>query len=254
MAIVLISFIPVMFVSGIFSNKITTRADKATNSVVERMNGSALEVIENIRTVKMLNSQEYEIDRYNIYLEKLSAKGLYFGCLKSVVWAIFFFCIIMNYTLGFWYGSLLVSRETYNDNTGATFAVSDVIVIFFTIYTSNLSLGQIPDCLALFELGCLSGAKIFSIIDRKPLIESGDRFMPLINDITFKDVYFRFDAPLFENFNIKIKRGKTAFVGESGSGKSTIVNMLLRFYDPLSGGIKINGNTDYKELDLLALR
>ena len=56
----------------------------------------------------------------------------------------------MNYTLGFWYGSLLVSRETYNDNTGATFAVSDVIVIFFTIYTSNLSLGQIPDCLSIF--------------------------------------------------------------------------------------------------------
>lgn len=75
---------------------------------------------------------------------------MYYGCLKSVVWAVFFFCIIMNYTLGFWYGSLLVSRQTYNDNTGATFAVSDVIVIFFTIYTSNLSLGQIPDCLAAF--------------------------------------------------------------------------------------------------------
>ena len=42
MAIVLISFVPVMFVAGIFSNKITTKADKATNAVVERMNGSAL--------------------------------------------------------------------------------------------------------------------------------------------------------------------------------------------------------------------
>ena len=170
------------------------------------------------------------------------------------MWAVFFFCIIMNYTLGFWYGSLLVSRETYNDNTGAAFAVDDVIVIFFTIYTSNLSLGQIPDCLAVFELGCLSGAKIFSIIDRKSLIESGDSEIPKIESITFKDVYFRFDTPLFENFNLTIKRGKTAFVGESGSGKSTIVNMLLRFYDPISGSIRINDKTLYTDLDLLELR
>jgi putative effector of murein hydrolase LrgA (UPF0299 family) len=42
MAIVLISFIPVMFVAGIFSNKIITKSDKATNSIIERKNGSAL--------------------------------------------------------------------------------------------------------------------------------------------------------------------------------------------------------------------
>ena len=59
MAIVLISFIPVMFLSGIFSNKITTNADKATNAIMERMNGSALEVIENIKTVKTLNAEKY---------------------------------------------------------------------------------------------------------------------------------------------------------------------------------------------------
>ena len=53
---------------------------------------------------------------------------------------------------------------------------------------------------------------------------------------------------------MKINKGKTAFVGESGSGKSTIVNMLLRFYDPISGKLTINNNIDYSELKLEELR
>jgi ABC-type multidrug transport system fused ATPase/permease subunit len=79
----------------------------------------------------------------------------------------------MNYTIGFWYGSILVSRQEYNESTHDFYSVSDVIVIFFTVYTSNLNLGRLPDCLTAFEMGRKSTAKIFSIIDRKSLIKDG---------------------------------------------------------------------------------
>lgn len=62
---------------------------------------------------------------------------------------------------------------------------------------------------------------------------------------------YYYENPLFENFNIDIKKGKTAFVGESGSGKSTIVGLILRFYDPVSGNINIKIGD--KNIDLTTL-
>jgi ATP-binding cassette subfamily B (MDR/TAP) protein 1 len=58
---------------------------------------------------------------------------------------------------------------------------------------------------------------------------------------------------LFDKFELKIKRGKTAFVGESGCGKSTLVSLIMRYYDPVSGIINLNVSDrmiDLKTLDL----
>lgn len=62
---------------------------------------------------------------------------------------------------------------------------------------------------------------------------------------------------MFENFNLKIKPGKVAFVGESGCGKSTIVKLLMRYYDPINGKLQMKGDhtiVDWKDLDLNQLR
>ena len=62
---------------------------------------------------------------------------------------------------------------------------------------------------------------------------------------------------MFKNFNLEIKPGKIAFVGGSGCGKSTILNLLMRYYDPISGKIAMKSNDksiDWKDLDLIQLR
>ena len=81
----------------------------------------------------------------------------------------------MNYTLGFWYGSKLVSEKTINSNTGDIYAVSDVIVIFFTLYMSNLNLSGLPDSVAQFSVSRFSMAHILKIVERKPNMEDGFR-------------------------------------------------------------------------------
>lgn len=68
---------------------------------------------------------------------------------------------------------------------------------------------------------------------------------------------YYYENPLFENFDLQIKRGKTAFVGESGCGKSTLVSLILRYYDPASGAINIHmgdRKLDLKSLDLIDYR
>lgn len=62
---------------------------------------------------------------------------------------------------------------------------------------------------------------------------------------------YYYENPLFQNFKLEIKKGKTAFVGESGSGKSTLVGLMLRFYDPVSGSISLKVGD--KKIDLKSL-
>jgi subfamily B ATP-binding cassette protein MsbA len=73
--------------------------------------------------------------------------------------------------------------------------------------------------------------------------------------IEFKNVDFNYgDKPVLRNFNLTIKPGQlVALVGESGSGKTTVANLLLRFYDPIRGSIRIGG-TDIREVSTRDLR
>lgn len=110
MAIVLMSFIPVMLVAGIISTVINKKADNVTNKIANRMAGNGLEVLESIRTVKALGGEQYEAARYRRTADLLEHKTISFSVGRELIGSLCYFCIIMNYTLGFWYGSLLVSR------------------------------------------------------------------------------------------------------------------------------------------------
>jgi ATP-binding cassette subfamily B (MDR/TAP) protein 1 len=105
--------------------------------------------------------------------------------------SIFFFFIMMTYTIGFWYGSVLVGNREINSNSGMLYTVSDVIVIFFTVYMSGLNLGQIPECIKNFVIGRKAAARIFSVIDRQPLIRSGNiKITEPITGMTFNKMQY----------------------------------------------------------------
>jgi len=85
----------------------------------------------------------------------------------------------------------------------------------------------------------------FLRLDDKPFVVSGDReFFGLEREIRFADVTFRYSAdaaPALRNVSFRLERGKTtAVVGRSGSGKSTVVSLLLRFYDPQHGAVLVD--------------
>ena len=72
----------------------------------------------------------------------------------------------MNYSLGFWYGAKLVSEETHNSSTGQAYSVKDVIIIFFTLYMSNLSLSGLPESVTNFNISRVSMKRICYMVDR----------------------------------------------------------------------------------------
>jgi subfamily B ATP-binding cassette protein MsbA len=104
----------------------------------------------------------------------------------------------------------------------------------------------------------IAGDHVFSILDTKSTIVDPPNPVPLKAsgaDIHFENISFHYgDKPLLHNVNLTVKAGQlVALVGASGSGKTTITNLLLRFYDPQSGSVRI-GDTDIRQVTLKDLR
>lgn len=107
---------------------------------------------------------------------------------------------------------------------------------------------QMQDAIAASE-------RTFYLLDHMPTITSGDKKMPFIKEIEFKDVHLQYgNKEALKGVNLHVKRGDfIALVGDSGGGKSSLVNLLVRFYNPSKGEIRFNGIC-IKEFDLSSLR
>jgi ATP-binding cassette, subfamily B (MDR/TAP), member 1 len=103
---------------------------------------------------------------------------------------------------------------------------------------------------------------LFATIESIPDIDSakpgGLKPEKVVGEITLEDVNFNYpsrpDVPIVKGINVTFRAGETAaLVGASGSGKSTIISLVERFYDPLSGSVKLDG-VDIRDLNILWLR
>jgi subfamily B ATP-binding cassette protein MsbA len=135
-------------------------------------------------------------------------------------------------------------------SVGSFFSFLTALFMLYTpIKKVSKLYNQLQDAVAASE-------RIFFILDRKTTIKDGTKKVDSdINQIEFKDVSLHYEDKLaLKNISLTAKKGeKIALVGNSGGGKSSIVNLLLRFYDTSDGKILFN-NSEIKELTLKSLR
>lgn len=123
-----------------------------------------------------------------------------------------------------------------------------VMKSFMVLIVTALAMGEIlamaPDLLK----GNQMVASVFEIIDRKTEVtgDAGEDLRRVEGTIELKGVRFSYpsrpDAPIFKDFNLKVRAGQSmALVGQSGSGKSSVISLILRFYDPTAGKVLIDG-------------
>ncbi len=123
------------------------------------------------------------------------------------------------------------------------------------------AVGAISEVVADLQRAAGAGERLAELLSIAPTITSPeDHGQVVIHEanIDFENVTFfystRPDKPAVSNFSLEVKAGKTiALVGQSGAGKTTIFQLLLRFYDPTSGRIRLNG-LDIKDIPLVRLR
>ena len=119
-------------------------------------------------------------------------------------------------------------------------------------------LRQIADKFKTLQMGMEAANRVFKILDTSDFIVDNGENNPkkIEGKVSFKNIYFSYDSknPVFKNFSLDINSGeKVAIVGSTGSGKTTIINLLLRFYDIDNGNILID-KKNIKEMSIEFLR
>lgn len=133
---------------------------------------------------------------------------------------------------------------------------SNLVTFLFLLFGLMQPISVIVSTITSMQRGIAAGANIASVLDEIPTVKSGDQPVgDLHPEITVRDVSFKYgSAEVITDVSFTIKRGTTvALVGSSGSGKSTMLDLLLRFYDPQKGAILLN-QTDTRLLDIQQYR
>ncbi len=106
-----------------------------------------------------------------------------------------------------------------------------------------------------FQNAIAAHERIQQIMHYKPMIRSGEKRLDRVESLTFENVTLRYgETVALRGISLTAKKGEVVgLVGDSGGGKSSMVNLILRFYDPAEGRVLVNG-LDLREIDLKSLR
>lgn len=162
---------------------------------------------------------------------------------------------LMNFISNFAYVLIAVLGAIFVLQKAIT--VGDILAFFQYVQNFTRPIQQITRVMNQIQTAMAASERIFEFLDYDDEENPSDKQLPEIKDnITFEDVSFGYtpDELIIKNLSFSVKKGETvAIVGETGAGKTTIVKLLMRFYDIDSGSIKIDG-VDITEYDKHSLR
>ncbi|CAI2355953.1 unnamed protein product [Caenorhabditis sp. 36 PRJEB53466] len=255
MTLVLIFFGPFIVASGFWMSKHSSKRSKVELESYAVAGSIAEQAFSSIRTVHALNGHSEELNRFHAALENGRLAGLvryiYLGCGVGSS----NFLTYCTYGVAFWFGAYQISNDPHIDR-------GTVFTVFFAMFSGSNALGLAFNHWANFRSGCAAASTVLRVINTHPTIDPYSKTGIHVNNtrgaISFQNVHFRYpsrkDVPVLNGLSLTVKSGeKIALVGSSGCGKSTIINLLLRFYDPTKGKVTLDGQ-DLTEVNVQSLR
>lgn len=229
---------------------VMTKSQKYFNEKQKKLgqlNAHIEEIYTGINVVRISNAREYtkkEFDKLNKQLKTSNQKSQFLSGLMPPM---------MSFIGNFGYVAVCIVGALLTINNKITFGVIVAFMTYVRMFTSPLT--QIAQAMTSLQSTAAAGERVFEFIDEQEMQKENPKHKldkkEVKGNIEFQDVVFTYDGndkPTINNFSAKIKPGqKVAIVGPTGAGKTTIVNLLMRFYEINSGTIKID-NIDTKEL------
>ena len=249
--VAIFAFIPIpviVFGSYKFVQRIGERYSKIRNNV-ESLNAHLSNSITGILTVKSFNREKKEYKRIDLASDEVKTANYDAIKLSAAFIPIIRVAILFGFT-----ATLLIGGFLALDGQIKVGMYSVMLFITQRLLWPLTELGMIFDS---FQKAMASFRRIMNLRDTNPTINDGEtELLELKNKISFENLNFEYveDFPVLKDINIEIVKGKTtAIVGSTGSGKSTLIKLILRFYEKNSGKILFDDH-EIESLSLASIR
>lgn len=251
--VMLIVIPPVAILAMVFGRKIRGIAKELQENVGES-NMIVGESLQGIANVKAFTNEGYEAKRYNKVADKIIAVAMRNARARGTFFAFIIFCLFGSIMLMVWYG---VRLKVSGDITP-----EQMVAFLLTTMFVAASIGGLPEQYAQIQRAVGAADRVFEILNQETEEISLDpnrtrSQLKLKGEVAFNNVAFSYptrkDFVVLNDISFSAKQGQTiALVGHSGSGKSTMASMLMRFYNPDSGTVVIDGKNalDYNLTEL----
>lgn len=261
MTIASIFLVPVSGTIAYRVSKISKRWFKKYWNSMGAMNGHVEEMYSGHSLVKIFNHEQQSIDDFKTINNNLRRNSFVANMIAGILNPVLTLCKNINYVsvciiggcyyIGNWFGTGRIIKKTMG--LGSIEAFLSYSSMFATPITN------ISKMINNIQSAFASAERVFALLDETEQTEDNTENEPdelSKGSVEFKNVSFRYlpDVPLIEDFSLKAEPGNIiAIVGPTGAGKTTIVNLLMRFYDIQGGSITLDG-TDIMTMSRNALR
>ncbi|KAH7150159.1 ABC transporter [Dactylonectria estremocensis] len=242
LALVCTSTVPILLACGYFRLWMLSHYDRrCKNSYVESAS-YASEAVSSIRTIASLTREEDILRQYQKSLAEQQQASLISVSKSTLLFALSESFTFLIFALCFWYGGTLIAKGQYS--------MFQFFVCFASVIFSAQSAGAVFTYAGDMSKAYTAAQELKELLDREPKIDTwsqeGESVTRIEGHIEFRDVHFRYptrlDQPVLRGIDLDIRPGQyVALVGASGCGKSTSISLLERFYNPIKGGVFIDG-------------
>ena len=225
---------------------------KKVQKLIDKLNNTTREQLTGIRVVRAFNAEKYQEEKFAEGNNELTKIQMFNQRMMSIISPIMY--LIMNLlTLGIYFiGATLINEAGMLDKIEI---FSNMVV--FSSYAMQVIMAflMLSMIFIMYPRASVSAARINEVLDTTPSIKDGthDSKTKTVGKVEFKNVSFKYpdgEEYVLKNISFVANKGDTvAFIGSTGSGKSTLVNLLLRFYDVTEGQILID-DIDIKDYKL----
>ena len=243
-------FLPLIFLLVNLYRKKSVKIIEKTRSLLSDINSKLAENIEGIRIIQAFNQEK----RLQSEFDEINQEHLVYAY-RSVALDALFLRPAMSLLKLLGYAVLMA----YFGYRGLYLGITAGTMYAFIQYINRLfdPLIEVTQNFSTLQTSMVSAGRVFALIDERtyePLQEDGQSKVKEGN-IRFEHVYFSYDGkhPILDDISFSVNKGETiAFVGHTGSGKSSIINVLMRFYEFQSGRILLDGVDirDYSQEEL----